>query len=425
MIVAITLLGLLAVRTAVEQDTRRQTERVLIAALATDSTTTGEAQVFYLDEHGREIDEATFMRRAYPEGGAAPTTGPGRPRLHDRGPGWVAAVTPVPAADGSGTLGTGVALRQVAETKSYRLLQQILAVAVPLLILLVAVATWLVTGRALRPVERLTDTAARITAESLDERVPEPEARDALRSLAQTLNRMLDRLHQAQQQQRKFVSDASHDLRSPVAASMLQLDLALDDPDGTDWPAAARRVMTEQEVIIGLLDDLLVLTRLDEGDCTAMRPVRLGDIVRDEMERPRATPVRLSDCSDTTVMGVPHLLARAIRNLVDNGVIHAGTPIDVSVVEGADEVSVHVDDTGPGVPEASRERIFERFGRLGGRTTGSGLGLAIASDVARTHRGSLSVTESPGGGARFTLRLPLATGGKGPCAGAGTPQLEG
>ncbi|WP_433231728.1 sensor histidine kinase [Actinomadura formosensis] len=281
----------------------------------------------------------------------------------------------------------------------------------PLLLAVVAGVTWLVTRRALRPVEAVRAELAEITASGdLGRRVPVPDARDEIACLAATTNETLAALEDSVARQRGFVADASHELRSPIASLRTQLEVAAAHPELLDVDGLVEDVVRLQH----LAADLLLLARIDAGDRPPARPVALGRLVREELERRAAgdrIAVRASIEADPRVMGVPGRLARVAGNLLDNAQRHAGETVRLSLREEAGTAVLGVADDGPGVPAADRERIFERFVRLDDARSrdegGAGLGLAIARDLVRAHGGSLTAREAPGGGALFEARLPV------------------
>ncbi|MFD7326965.1 sensor histidine kinase [Streptomyces sp. NPDC059875] len=329
-------------------------------------------------------------------------------------------VTAVAAAPGGAeqTVVVGRALVAVAEAS--RIVTGLLAVGLPLLLLLTAWATWAAVGRALAPVAAIRSEVDAISATALHRRVPQPDSRDEIARLAATMNRMLDRLERAQSAQRRFVSDASHELRSPVATIRQYVELALAHPDRASLETLARTVLAEDLRMQRLVDDLLLLARADERALHPHpSPVDLDDLVLDEARRLRAeapqlrigtaavTPVRLEADAQA--------LRRVLRNLGENAARHARSRVAFDLAHPAGGgIVLGVEDDGPGVPEAERERVFERFVRLdeararsGEEPGGSGLGLAIVAELVAAHGGTAAVTTSPGlGGARFEVRLP-------------------
>jgi signal transduction histidine kinase len=290
----------------------------------------------------------------------------------------------------------------------------LLAVGLPLLLAVVAVTTWVVVGRALAPVEAMRAEVDEISAAALHRRVPDPPADDEIGRLARTMNRMLGRLEQAQARQRRLVADASHELRSPVATIRQHAEVALAHPGRTSAAELASTVLAEDLRLQRLTEDLLLLTRADEQSLALRRrPVDLDDLVFEEAERLRdATGLRV----DTTAVSAGRVagdaagLRRVLRNLGDNASRHARERLALSVAERDATVVLAVDDDGPGIPDADRERVFERFVRLDGARArddgGSGLGLAIVAELVTAHGGAVVAAASPLGGARVQVTLP-------------------
>ncbi|MFC9273262.1 sensor histidine kinase [Streptomyces zhihengii] len=290
-------------------------------------------------------------------------------------------------------------------------------VGLPLLLAVVGSVTWLVTRRALRPVEGIRREMAAITAsEDLSRRVPEPASRDEVARLARTTNETLAALEASVERQRRFVADASHELRSPIASLRTQLEVGAAHPELLDVPGAVEDTVRLQQ----LAADLLLLARLDAGERPGGAAVDMGRLLREEVAQRSGDRVTVTvDAGDgLEVSGARGQLARVVGNLLDNAQRHAATEVAAAVRSERGRVVLTVADDGEGVPPAERERIFERFVRLDDARTrddgGAGLGLAIARDVARRHGGTLTVGSSPRGGALFELRLPKA--GDGPAA---------
>jgi signal transduction histidine kinase len=303
---------------------------------------------------------------------------------------------------------------QEAREQAVRTTAILLAVALPLLVALTAMITWWRVGRALSSVEAVRSHVERTSASRLQDRVPVPPTHDEIARLAVTMNSMLSRLETSQRAQRRFVSDASHELRSPLATIRASLDvISPDDPD-TSWEQLDPILRAETERMSRLVDNLLLLSQADDHALTVShRDVDLDDLVDQEARRlRRLTPldVRLSNAT-VRVRGDEHQLQQVLRNLLDNAARHAAHTVAVTVEPGADGAVVRVEDDGPGIPEADRERVFERFVRLdesrSRHSGGAGLGLAIARELAVAHGGSLVVHESPTGGACFELTLPV------------------
>jgi signal transduction histidine kinase len=318
---------------------------------------------------------------------------------------------------GPGAVYVGRNLDSVDETIDT--VRGVLGVGLPPLLVLLAGSTWLLIGRALRPVEAIRAQVSDIGERALDRRVPVPATRDEIGRLARTMNEMLDRLQAADDRQRGFVGDASHELKGPLAAVRTELEVALAHPDRTDWPRLAGELLAEVRDLDRLVHDLLFLARGDSGrDPLVPVPVDLDDVVLDEAARLRGTTrlrVDTAGVSAAPVLGDPGELARLTRNLLENAERHARSTVRVglSCRDGAAELVV--EDDGPGVPPEHRERIFDRFVRLDGARSrddgAAGLGLAIVAAIAGRHGASVAVTPAGGsGGARFVLRLPPPAG---------------
>ena len=321
-----------------------------------------------------------------------------------------------------GTVAVVAAAPSDEVTRSVAAVRRALFVGLPLLLQLSTAAAWALVGRALRPVEAIRREAEAITGSTLHRRVPEPAVGDEVGRLARTMNGMLDRLEEASQRQREFVSDASHELRSPVATLRTELEVALAAADDTELRAAVERALTSEARLEALLADLLLLASVEESATTGpLEEVALDEVVAADAGRRPDQPVRVvvrgpSPADGSAVVAGRRLqLERVVANLVDNAARHAAGTVHVGVEVDADrrEVVLAVDDDGPGIPVADRERVFERFTRLdGGRARadgGAGIGLALVRTIVRRHGGSARVADGPLGGARLEVRLPAAT----------------
>ncbi|GIH75249.1 ATP-binding protein [Planobispora longispora] len=292
-------------------------------------------------------------------------------------------------------------------------LKSVLVPGIPALLLLVAALTWLAVGRALRPVSAIRSEMADITASDLHRRVPVPRARDEIARLAETMNRTLDRLELAVDRHRRFVADAAHELRSPLAILRTRLELA---PPG---PLTAE-TLTDVDRIQALTSDLLLLARLDAGEPDRHEEADLGQITAEEAARSRPRPevrVVLEIAADVVVLGSAERLRRLVANLVDNAVRHAESAVTVRLAREDGVAVLEVRDDGPGIPDEHRETVFDRFTRLDEARDrdagGSGLGLAIARDIAVRHGGTLAVVPGPPGAclrARFPAAAALSGG---------------
>ncbi|MET7279845.1 HAMP domain-containing sensor histidine kinase [Kribbella sp. NPDC005582] len=310
----------------------------------------------------------------------------------------------LPAGAGEVTVQAGAELATARD--AVQSVSRTMLIGLPLLLAVVALVTWMVTRRALAPVEAIRAELAGITAaRDLRRRVPVPDSRDEVARLARTTNDTLTALEASVAQQRGFVADASHELRSPIASLRTQLEVAAAHPELLELDELIADTVRLQH----LAADLLLLARLDAGDHPDPERIEVSDLVRDAIEGRTA---RLDLTGEPVVLGNKTRLARVLANLLDNAERHADHEIRVVVRAIDGQAVIQVQDDGPGVPEADRERIFERFVRLDDARSrdegGAGLGLAIARDLAQAHNGTLTVTTSPAGGASFDLRLPLA-----------------
>lgn len=282
--------------------------------------------------------------------------------------------------------------------------------AVPILTLAIAAMAWAVTSRALRPVRSITDQAATISGGSLDARVPVPGSGDEIAALAETVNDMLDRLELDDRTRRRFISDASHELRSPVAVMRNEAEVALEHPDATDMDRLANTVADESRRMSVIIDDLLALARHDEGVSPPTTEVDLDDIIIEEAARARRVPVDVGSVSAGRVRGRRDELGRVVGHLLDNAARHADSATAASLRPVGDRIELSVDDDGPGVAIGDRDRIFERFARLDDARSrdqgGAGLGLAVVKGIVERTGGRVTVSDSPLGGARFTVSFP-------------------
>jgi signal transduction histidine kinase len=327
---------------------------------------------------------------------------------------YLMRVVAVPANGGKIVL-SGAAYTQVRD--SMRTLTGALVVGTPLLLLLLAGVTWLVVGSTLRPISALRRGAQVITATGVTRELPVPEARDEVRVLAVTLNDMLTRLDAAQQQQRRLVSDTAHELRSPIASIRAQLEVALDHPEQQDWPQTGQDVLADTLRLASLAEDLLVLARLDEHQPrpASGKPVDLAALVTEEVARSAGgrVPVTARTAGPCVVTGEAEGLRRLLRNLIDNAMRYAKSGVEVAARRENEEAVLTVSDDGPGIPEADRERAFDRFVRLDdarsrdeAQAGGAGLGLAIVRAIARAHGGS-AYLEDGAPGLRAVVRIPV------------------
>jgi signal transduction histidine kinase len=254
-----------------------------------------------------------------------------------------------------------------------------------------------------------------VTSANLHTRIEQPASRDEVGRLAVTMNRMLDRLDSAQQAQRRFVSDASHELKSPLASLRQYAEVAQAHPDRISEAELSEAVLDEGARLEKLVQGMLVLARADEQTLAGgSSPVDLDDIVLADAQRLKAAgrvAIDTSAVGPARVLGDAGMLGQVVRNLVDNAARHADSRVALSLVESGLTVVLHVDDDGDGVAPDDRDSIFDRFVRLdearARESGGSGLGLSIVQELVTAHRGTVSVGDGPLGGARFTVTLPV------------------
>jgi signal transduction histidine kinase len=291
-----------------------------------------------------------------------------------------------------------------------------LLIAIPAIAVIMGLLIWWLVGRTLRPVEEIRTQVAAISGTQLDRRVPEPTTNDEIARLARTMNAMLDRVEDASQRQRRFVADASHELRSPLARMQTELEVDLAHPQTADLVATHRSALEEVSAMHRLVEDLLHLARSDNHTRQLNHQlVDIDDLVLAAARQSRASNAVQIDTTGVTaaqVFGDRDELARAIRNVCDNAARHANSRITLTSRQQHGVAQVTVTDDGPGIPEHERWRVFERFARVdeARQTTsgGTGLGLAITLDIIQRHGGTITIEEPEGGGARFVLSLPTA-----------------
>jgi signal transduction histidine kinase len=315
---------------------------------------------------------------------------------------------------GQRTVLVGTDLGRVLD--SSHLLQRYLLLLAPLAIVMMAGLTWWIVGRTLRPVAALQRGAAELSATGLSRyRLPVPVAEDEIYSLATTLNDMLDRLDSATTRQRRFVGDAAHELRSPIASLRLQLEIAGRLGESQELKELTSEALIDVQRLTNLIDDLLALARSDERGAVASRaPVRLDQLCELVVANYRDSRVKV-ECTATegvTVIGDREGLHRVLVNLIDNGVRYGRSQVLVSAgPDGSGKWALlAVCDDGPGVPANKRERVFDRFYRLDTARSraegGTGLGLAIVREIVTAHGGTVSLHDN-GPGLRAEIRLPI------------------
>ncbi len=330
-----------------------------------------------------------------------------------------------PNLPGQTTL-VAVPFAQVEETLDELLLIEALVIAAVLAA--IGLAAWFTVRIGLRPLDRIGETAGAIAAGDLARRVEPAEPRTEVGRLGLALNAMLARLEEAfaerrasEERLRRFLADASHELRTPLAsirgyAELFRIGAAREGPD---VEKAMTRIEDESARMGVLVEDLLALARLDEVRDVHREPVDMAQLAGDAVDDARAVApgreiaLRCSGNGDVVLDGDPGQLRQVLANLMRNALTHtpAGTPIEVSVAGEDGSARLEVRDHGPGLPTGDPAELFERFwradpGRGRGRA-GAGLGLSIVAAIVAAHGGRAEAADAPGGGARFTVTLPL------------------
>jgi signal transduction histidine kinase len=285
----------------------------------------------------------------------------------------------------------------------------------PVLLVAVGLLVWELVGRSLLQVQQIRRQVSGINLHRLGGRVDVPPTADEITALALTMNSMLDRLQASEQEQRRFVSDASHELRSPLATLSAAVEVASADSTGATWNELKDVLAGETARMRFLVENLLTLAKSDDGGLRIdLTDVDLDHVVQDEIRRLRATsahPIE-ADLRPVRITGDPMRLGQVLRNVLDNADKHARTRIRITLDTRPGEAVLAVDNDGDPVPEGDRLRIFGRFVRLDESRArgsgGSGLGLAIAESIMAAHHGTISATESPAGECRFELVFPWA-----------------
>jgi signal transduction histidine kinase len=275
-------------------------------------------------------------------------------------------------------------------------------------------AGYLLAARTASPLRRFAATAAEVDAGDLTPRLdPDPSAAAELRTLAEAFNHMLDRLEGAFARQRQFVSDASHELRSPLTAIRGQLEVLArsENPDVAELKRVETLTLAEMGRVERLVEDLLALARLDEGVGPSLRDLQAAPFLR-ELVHAAGEEAGLGDLAEGSLRADPDLIAQVVRNLLENARRHAGPGgrVSISSAASAAGLRVDVDDDGHGIPASERERVFDRFHRSDESRDrsagGSGLGLGIVRSILLAHGGRVWVADSPLGGARLSFELP-------------------
>lgn len=314
----------------------------------------------------------------------------------------------------------GASMQPVEQT-----LRRLLAVslgAAPFALLLALAGGWLLAGRALRPVDAITEAARRIAAGDLSQRLTIPPASDEIGRLATTFNDMIARLDASFQQVRRFSADASHELRTPLTVMKGEAELALRRPrSAEDYRQVIDSSLEEIDRLSRIVDELLFLSRADLGEVPLqLTPVRLDTLLEDVQRQAsvlgqdRHVRIATAPAEPVTVLGDELRLRELLLNLLDNAITysHPGGEVTVQLTQDGKAARLSVADRGIGIPPEEQARIFERFYRTEAARThsqkGTGLGLAICKWIAESHQGRIEVDSTPREGSRFTVVLPTS-----------------
>ncbi|KAA8885672.1 HAMP domain-containing protein [Nocardia colli] len=306
-----------------------------------------------------------------------------------------------------------VAIDEEEAERTIKLVALLIAVATPFIVALAALAAYTLIGRSLRSVENIRTRVAAITSADLSGRVPVPPQRDEIAALAVTMNDMLARIESGHNAQRRFISDASHELRSPLTTITAALELGRARPAVLDSAMLDDTLLPEAERMRHLIDDLLLLARADENALTRRQTdVDLDDILSNEVARTRTTTALTITIAvePARITGDPAHLGRAVRNLLDNATRYAATTIDVRLHLEHGHPRIEISDDGPGIAEPDRPHVFDRFYRpqhdRGRGSGGSGLGLAIVAEIVAAHHGTVRIEPNLPTGTLVTIDLP-------------------
>ena len=309
--------------------------------------------------------------------------------------------------------------------EGYQEVGQAMLIAAPLGLSLAIIGAVICARRALRPLDSVVESATRITARHLNERLPVPAGRDEVRALVEAFNELLARLHAGFAQLDRFALDASHELRTPLTVLVTELEVMLQNPRTLrEWETAAGTCLEQAQHLSRLVRALLEMTHAERIATSSVSATLLRVLVDRSLAvvgpraRERGTTLRVSlaEAADVTVRGDPDALLSAIVNVIDNAVRYTppGGQVEISTSTRSDgAVLLRIDDSGPGVPLEERARIFDAFARGAASRTapeGLGLGLAVARRICEHYATELDVTDSPAGGARFSFAFEVATG---------------
>ncbi|HZP48144.1 MAG TPA: ATP-binding protein [Vicinamibacterales bacterium] len=306
-------------------------------------------------------------------------------------------------------------------THARHVLVKSLLIGAPLALLVSATVAWWAASRALRPLTAMSEEAERITVQSLGQELPCPTADDEIGQLGRAFNHLLQRVASAVDSQRQFMADASHELRTPVSAARTAADVMLARPHRREreYREALSIILTQTRRLGGMVDDMLALARADVGGYRVrLQPCELDRVLAECADTARllAKPKRVTVDARlqpaVRISGDPTLVRQLALNVLENAITHTPTSgvVRLSMRSRGDSAEIEIADSGSGIPEAERERIFERFVRLDTAresSGGAGLGLPIARWIAEAHGGTLTLAATGPAGSTFVARLPI------------------
>ncbi|MCV7091725.1 HAMP domain-containing protein [Mycobacterium interjectum] len=303
-----------------------------------------------------------------------------------------------------------------AVEETARAVALLLACGAPIVVGVAAGASYWLVRRSLKSVDVIRSRVAEISTSDLAERVPVPSSRDEIAALAVTMNEMLSRLEAGHRAQQRFLGDASHELRSPLATIISGLEVGEAHPELLNAELATDTLLPEAHRMRTLIEDLFLLARADERNLMRHKEeMALDGLAEAEAARVRRETARAvhTDIGPARLTGDPAAMSRMIRNLVENAVRHANSCIAIEVGSRNGGATLIVSDDGPGIPPAERTRVFERFVRLDSDRSrsggGAGLGLAIVAEIVAAHGGTITIDDRPGGGTRMVVEFPQPT----------------
>jgi two-component system OmpR family sensor kinase len=380
----------------------------------------GETFAEILDAHGRALDASPSLDNIPLLSAAQSAAALRGDRFLDRpsvpGLDEPARLLALPVQRGKGPVVLVVGATRENRAETLRSLRTQLLIAGPVALVLATLVGYLLAGAALRAVETMRRRVAQISAEKVDERLPVPRTRDELQRLGETLNQMLARLERALERERRFVAEAGHELRTPLALLRAELDYALHYGDGEDeLRRALKTAGQETDRLVQLASDLLLIASADQGGLRLRtEPLSAREVLESVRGRfawraeAEGRPLVLDAPCEIALHGDRVRLEQALGNLLDNALRHGAGAVTLQADAGTGAVELHVRDQGSGFPPELLGHAFERFSRAQGARShgGAGLGLSIVETIAVAHQGQVAASNRREGGADIAIYLP-------------------